>query len=434
MTRGFIVAIEDYPEATVVSRKLPGTIANANRFANWLEAELGVSQSDIIFCSSSKTGTYRTHGATGTEIRRALIELVNKGGNSTERLYVYLTGHGLLKEGQDNDEHTDLVLCSDFIDDQISGGACLHLPEMITWLTRAMGPGEHLWFVDVCRTSSQVINPVGLGFAAHNAKGSNVAKWYQVMSADQHQAALKDTLFIDTLMSAFDGDCPLIPVSGEPGAHEVTFTNVQKKVAEEFNAAGRKAGFRNAGADICIRTVNRPGTEKMIVDDLRHKIPPIELLATFDSVIFMGETNGQLPLFIEKAFALRDRQPWKRLDILSVEDLSEAYRPDSTLAELEDERAKAEKFFQNEALSMVAEVALYRYAYCGTYGSFWTADDGRRRAHASAGLVGMDIRKSPGSDYVDFEGMRSEDVDYYFTLADQTIARSKLIFRTPKTD
>ncbi len=138
-TRAFIAAVEHYPESTSTSQQLPGTIESGERLARWLREGLDVARGNIIFCASGDS-EFRTHGTATRQIKQAIIDLVGQGYNDTERLFVFLSGHGLMIPRLEQD--LSILLCSDFSNSQVSGGACLEINEF-TKLLREKPGGRH---------------------------------------------------------------------------------------------------------------------------------------------------------------------------------------------------------------------------------------------------------------------------------------------------
>ncbi len=430
-TRALIIAVEDYPESTVTSTNLPGTISNAERFASWLEHDMKVPRSEIVFCATGGGAEgYTSNGATRDDIRNAVKEFRTHGRDSTDRLFLYVTGHGLSKEQPDYDEDRDVLLCSDFVD-MDSGDKCVPLGELTKLLADGLGPGVHMWFVDMCRSSNSTIVPVGLGLA-HTVSDSGSAKWFQLLSTESGDYASTDSKFIDALIPSLngEGEIKLVEDPAGDGSYVVTFQSVAKAVSRAFSEIGRVSATRMNGTEDAIQTVKRAGEVETIRGAGCSKVPPIRLLCENDEVIFLGETNGQLPGFMKKAFEERGKK-WKRIDILTIEDLKTAHRGKVPLPDLEQERDEAERFFKDEAVGMCDQLAIYRYDYVGTYGSFWTSSDGARRAHVSAKIIGKDIRTTPASDYVDFPHMRDSDVEDFFALARRAIDEANRIFGHP---
>lgn len=430
-TRALIIAIEDYPASEETSRTLPGTLDNAKRFTQWLEQNLNIAASDIIFCTSGVPGQ-TAYGTSRKQIKKALQRLMQAGVDDTERLFVFLTGHGVMRPSQNGDPHEDFLLCSDFESSAISGDECIRISELTMLLSRNLGTGSHFYFIDCCRTVNLVLNPGNLGIAGVPAN-SGVANIYLLHSAVSGAAATNDSLFTDLVISCLSGQGEMDRDPNNPGDYHITFRNVAKTVEQGFNQAQRSVEIRTIAqkSDVRVRTVQRAGPTATIQDSSGRKSPPVELLTLYDEVIFLGETNSQLYPMIEKAFALRDQRRWKRLDVLSIEDLTQAARPGFTLPQLELERATAEDTLGKNAARFAEELALYRYNYVGTYGSLWKAREGRRRVHVSPRLPGIDIRISPASDIVDFPANRHGQVDMYFSIAEGVMrnGETRCIFR-----
>jgi len=420
-TRAFIVAVEHYPESTATSRHLPGTIASAERFAGWLQKELGVDKKNVVFCSSGDSD-FKTHGTTTPQIKRAILDLIRTGHNDTECLFVYQCGHGVMLPSREFD--LDLLLCSDFVEPQISGYACIEVNELTELFARSLGAGTHLYFIDACRARANNLDATRLGITPFDAT-SGEADWFQLSSGKPSEAVPTDSLFIDSLLNGLSGQSRLIADEHEEGRSWITFQNVAESIADSLAIHQREIFVRSKGkADFRIADTTRAQGVSTIVDDYGIKSPPVKLLTEFEEIVFLGETNGQLPMFVSKAFALREKHKkgrWRKLEILSIEDLHTAFRYDKPTKKLEEERAACESYFQNDGISVADQIALYRYRYVGTYGSFWKGDTGKRWAHVSAGLVGEDIRVSPASDYVDFASSRHPKVDRYFDLVGRVI-------------
>jgi hypothetical protein len=432
-TRALIIAVEHYPESKSTSTCLEGTIASAEKVARWLENELQVPRERILFCSSGDS-VYRTHGATRAEIRKAVIRIIKEGGNATDRLLIFLSGHGVMKPGKPGKLHSDILLSSDFVASDLSGDACIQVDELTVLLARSLGAGSHVCFIDACRTVDDNLQPIGLGLYPPTGV-SGVAGWYQLLSATSGGYAVSDSQFVDLLIKCLDGGCDLDYDIPDNGDRWVTFRSVAKAIEKEFEQIQRGIEVRTAAKslDYRIRSMKTSGQVLSVVGPLGKKSPPVEFLAAYDVVTFLGDTNSQLPPMLSKAFEARGKRRWKRLDVLSVEDLSTNGRPGVSVGALNKERDDAEAEFMQLAADYCDAMALYRYRYAGFYGSFWTAGDGRRRAHVSALIPGLDIRMTQSADFVDFPNERQPTVDFYFNQAQATIARSdtKCIFQYP---
>jgi hypothetical protein len=163
--RALIVAIEKYPKASGLATELPGTNDAARGFCKWLADKKGVHPKGspgydprTFFCCAGKEVEFRTHGTTRLQIIRAIesLEKVAKEGFSdgtaaTSELYCFFSGHGL-SYPRDEIVHDDLFVASNFTTTKKSGGACIKITELIDLLRPALGPGDHYYFFDFCRT------------------------------------------------------------------------------------------------------------------------------------------------------------------------------------------------------------------------------------------------------------------------------------------
>jgi hypothetical protein len=433
--RLLIIAVEDYPQSTTTSQTLPGTISNAEKFIERMEKILSVKKEHITMCCSGDS-RWRTDGTTKKDVKKAILRLLKSGSNNTERLFVFVTGHGVMKSGPGCEPHKNYLLCSDFESSSVSGDAVIDVSELRTLLSRCLGVGTHVHFVDACRTIDPVLVPGGLGVVCDSAS-SGVASWYQLFSASEGAYANTDSRFIDRVLSALDGECDLERDENQRGLYWVAFRKLTDAVRQDFEAQQRAVEICSVAehSDVRIRSIEIAGPTPTIADTRGKKGPPLDLLRDYDDLILFGETNGQLPDFLKTAAEVRQQRPWKRIDVLSIEDLSSAGRPGVSIAVLEQERESMEKYVSENASKIADQVSLYRYAYAdvGTYGSFWTKKTGQRHVHTSAKVVGMNIRLSPSSDFVDFPQSPHPTVEALFDIANSAIKQSRLVFTFTKS-
>jgi hypothetical protein len=154
MRRALIVAVETYPRSQGLDGSLPGTTATALAFRDWVITRKRVQPGDILFCAAADAAG-RTHGTDRADILRAILTLVQTGKDSTDELYVFYSGHGFAYPISPSRKPVDVLVGADFEQLALSGGACLQLQEIQTKLWYAMGPGNHYYFVDACRTLVQ---------------------------------------------------------------------------------------------------------------------------------------------------------------------------------------------------------------------------------------------------------------------------------------
>ena len=153
--RALIIAIENYPKVAEggMAKTLPGTLQAGLMFRDWLvkkwnEEKRNDADRQLIFCSEPVQS--ESLGASSSDIRKALLDLKEKGQSATEELYVFFSGHGFSfveKPGS----RADILVTSDFEQPALSPQCCLNLDEMVLWLRAHLGPGRHYYFVDSCR-------------------------------------------------------------------------------------------------------------------------------------------------------------------------------------------------------------------------------------------------------------------------------------------
>jgi hypothetical protein len=176
--RALIVAIEQYPEASGLATELAGTNDAARSFCKWLAEKKGVQpkgsagyNARTFFCCAGEDVEFHTHGTTRqqivsavTSLERAAKEDLASGTAATDELYCFFSGHGLCYP-RNEAVQDDLFIASDFTTMKQSGGACVKATELIDLLRPALGPGDHYYFFDYCRTEVKFgeITPTGLG-------------------------------------------------------------------------------------------------------------------------------------------------------------------------------------------------------------------------------------------------------------------------------
>jgi hypothetical protein len=154
MGRALIIGIENYPNSHGLDATLPGTTQAATGFRQWLIDRKKLAADQILFCAEAGTAG-RTHGTNRADLLRAILEVVQGGKDRTDELFVFYSGHGFAYPESPSRKPLDVVVGADFESAALSGGACLKLQEIQTKLWYAMGPGNHYYFVDACRTLIQ---------------------------------------------------------------------------------------------------------------------------------------------------------------------------------------------------------------------------------------------------------------------------------------
>jgi hypothetical protein len=157
--RAIIIAVETYASmgSAGMANKLDGTLDDGKEFNNWLVQEKSVETADIDFLQNP----------TRLQISHAFRDLVDKGQNKTEELYVFYSGHGFsYTDTPRKGKPADFLVGSEFKDLRNSGDACLKLLEIQETLYQCLGPGTHYYFVDGCRNQVKTgdVNPATLGW------------------------------------------------------------------------------------------------------------------------------------------------------------------------------------------------------------------------------------------------------------------------------
>ena len=174
--RGLIIAIENYPNmGGGADASLPGTRAAAVAFYRWLVEVKGVDPAHVAWASDAPFPATpgvvppgRQSGAAFNDIRAAIAHLIVTGAGQTDALFVHVGGHGLRYSDVAGRQVFDLIAAADYQPGIMAGGSCIKLQEMEGEFRRSMGPGDHFYFVDACRTlvSANDVSPAALGLSS----------------------------------------------------------------------------------------------------------------------------------------------------------------------------------------------------------------------------------------------------------------------------
>ena len=199
--RGLLIAIEQYDPAGEIPNQLAGTKATADAFRNWLVTKKGVDPADIVECVSD---TFPAPHTTKSAIVQQLSQLQADWQNAASELYVFLSGHGLTQE--QTGQPLDYVITSDFQSFEFSGNAAIAVQEMQRKLRESLGPGEHYYFVDICRTDTPD-SEVELGRLGLRANRSNLgtAAYFTLFSVRAGSTASVKSGFGDAVVQGLEG-------------------------------------------------------------------------------------------------------------------------------------------------------------------------------------------------------------------------------------
>ncbi len=203
--RALIIAIQDYSNSGgILAKQLAGTNAGAALFRDWLIANKKAEPADILCCAGPEFPG-RTAGTTRSEIKAEIRKLIDTGRGATEELYLFFSGHGF-SVTDSGGRPVDVLVTSDFTDLAGSGDACLRLQEIQTKLWNSLGPGDHYYFIDACRTLVQEsqIEVTKLGFIPPPSEMGKPT-YYTLFSTAQGEAAKVASGFAEILVQGLKG-------------------------------------------------------------------------------------------------------------------------------------------------------------------------------------------------------------------------------------
>jgi caspase domain-containing protein len=204
--RAFIIAIEDYPNSTVLAQQLPGTNSDAEAFRNWLIDKKRIDSASILACAGPAC-SWRTTGTTHDEIVAELLKLArNWKDEDNDELYFYFSGHGFSYETNTSTIQIDVFVASDFVNPENSGDACLKFQEIQKKLWAALGPGNHYYFIDACRNpiASEDIEVTETG-KKFPVSSRGRSKYYVLYSTALGQVAKVNSGFTRLLLNGLNG-------------------------------------------------------------------------------------------------------------------------------------------------------------------------------------------------------------------------------------
>lgn len=204
-TRALIVAIGSYPACTELSDSLPGVVEGATLFYDWLIGDAGLDPANVLGCTEHDV-PWRTHATGRPDIIEAIKDLVRRGADETETLFVYLGGHGFAYRPHPREHSVTLLLTAEFSELSNGGSACIDVDELQRRLDYVLGPKEHYYFVDTCRPvlTPDELEPSTLGMAFPPSElGRPIV--HTLYSTREGATAPADATFATALVNALRG-------------------------------------------------------------------------------------------------------------------------------------------------------------------------------------------------------------------------------------
>jgi hypothetical protein len=247
--RALIIAIEEYPRIAAGHRQLPGTRKHARAFYDWLISTKKLAEADITFLTDDPVEPRRTGGVTMPDITGAVVALVAAGQDTTPELYVYLSGHGLFYSDRGGRLFADILLAPGFVSEAVSGRECIDLNAVQQELRLSMGPGDHYYFIDACRTevTSAQIAVSGLGLTLPRSRLGQ-PDVYSLYSTSMGKAAAAASGFTPHLIEGLRGRGRAKAwAAGKPNTMVVLFERVRDYMKGKLSSQEVDARTDGAG-------------------------------------------------------------------------------------------------------------------------------------------------------------------------------------------
>lgn len=194
--RAIVISVENYPNDTTLGNPLPGAAESAKAFRDWLLEANRVAAVDIVDLKDP----------TRFEFEKAFRDLVDKGRDMTERLFVFYSGHGFsFQDVPGKQRPADILVTSEFENLQDSGHSCLKLDDLQDKLFNCLGGGEHFYFIDACRnlTNASDVNPTDIGWV--RPQSTSTPTIFTMFSVERLNPAADNKQFSVQLVEGLSG-------------------------------------------------------------------------------------------------------------------------------------------------------------------------------------------------------------------------------------
>jgi Caspase domain len=194
--RAIVISIANYSNDTTLGKTLPGAAESAKGFLDWLVQSKLVASTDIVELANP----------TRIEFEKAFRDLVDKGRDTTERLFIFYSGHGFSFQNVPGKKRpADVLVTAEFENLQDSGHSCLKLDDLQDKLFNCLGGGEHFYFIDACRNLADAsdVNPTEIGWV--RPASTSTPTIFTMFSVERLNPAVDNKQFAAQLVEGLSG-------------------------------------------------------------------------------------------------------------------------------------------------------------------------------------------------------------------------------------
>lgn len=314
--RGLVIAIEKYPAIQGFGNVLPGTTAAGVAFRKWLIEVKQTAPENILFCTEDATAEGRTSGASIDNLLDAIASLPQKGKDRTEQLYVFFSGHGFLFLENASKRAADVLLAEDFssLQSPTAGRKLLLLDEIQTKLQKAMGPGDHFYFIDACRNqlNTNQVDVAGTGLSL-GFSSLGFPTVYTLYSTNRGAAAFVESDFSKHLLAGLQGvgRAKVWRPTGEEEM-EVNHFSLREYVKEKLQGQESDAKMDGEGRGVILEI--RPAPRYECAVEVAGAGPDDEFTLIVKNV--RGQQIGDERTFKGRLFSFSEPPDFYRLSLL----------------------------------------------------------------------------------------------------------------------
>ena len=251
--RALVIGIESYPQCTsgLTGQVLPGAVADALHFYDWLSKDAGLAPDDIELHLSPADGQLSHPGARSAErkaIKDSVLKLRNFGAEQgLERFYFFFSGHGFQVGTDTVNSAQDLLVTADFENLNDSGDVTIQLGELLAVMT-TMGPGDQYYFIDACRNqvSREQLSVGHLGINKAPPRRGTPSQ-FTLFSTMGGRTAKAPTPFVKELVAGLRGG-GLAKKWSQQGELVVSFESLSRAVIDKvIKATGQRPATQTVG-------------------------------------------------------------------------------------------------------------------------------------------------------------------------------------------
>ena len=237
MIKAIVIGVEQYPSlqtGVLVSGEVPGAVADALAFHEWLTTTEGLKEEEVSLHLSPAAAHPKAKPATRGAIRAALREM-RASRLAPGRRFFFFTGHGFSSQDTFNGDYRDVIVCEDFVS-PMDMEPTIPSGDIFNWL-REMGPREEYFFFDCCRNTlaPAALSLPSLGLNEPRDPTFSFSSQLALFAAHPGETTPAPSPFVRTLLAGLRGTGSARVWSGP--SLVVTFQSLTEYLAQKLKVA-----------------------------------------------------------------------------------------------------------------------------------------------------------------------------------------------------